>query len=251
VEVLAIALTVTAGVLMGAINNVAGGAGVLGLLAFEYAFDMPLETANPSTRLAAIAIGTFACLGFLRAGRRIPRTAIAQALVAAPGALLGAQLAVGLPDLVFRSYLAVIMLLLLRQQLRPTPPDTTPSPTWLRVLGCFFIGLHMGYAQVGTGLVATLVLAHAYERDLLAVNTAKSIVVIVTSITAATSLGVAGAISWTPAIALAVGAGVGSYLASHWSVKKGADAIRRVVLVIAICTLLEQLRQIALLLTAD
>ena len=44
-----------AGVAMGAINNIAGGAGVLGLLAFEYGFGMPLDTANPSTRLAAVA----------------------------------------------------------------------------------------------------------------------------------------------------------------------------------------------------
>ena len=67
-ELIAIALTVVAGLLMGAINNIAGGAGVFGLLAFEYGFGMPLATANPSTRLAAVAVGSFACLGFLRAG---------------------------------------------------------------------------------------------------------------------------------------------------------------------------------------
>jgi uncharacterized membrane protein YfcA len=64
----AAAVTVLAGLLMGAINNVAGGAGVLGLMAFEHAFGLPLAVANPSTRVAAVAIGTFACLGFLRAG---------------------------------------------------------------------------------------------------------------------------------------------------------------------------------------
>ena len=248
-DLLPIALTVVAGIAMGAINNVAGGAGVLGLLMFEYAFGLPLDTANPSTRIAAVAIGAFACIGFVRAGRTIPRRAFAQALLALPGALLGAQLAVGLPDLVFRAYLAAILVLLLRQQLRPRAPDTTPSPKWLRMLGCFFIGLHMGYAQVGTGLVATLVLAHAYDRDLLAVNTAKSIVVIVTSVTSATSLSLAGAITWVPAFSLAIGAGLGSYLASHWSVRKGNDAVRRVVLVIATVTLAEQIRKIVLLLT--
>ena len=109
----------------------------------------------------------------------------------------------------------------------------------------------MGYVQVGTGLVATLVLSKAYDRDLLSVNAAKSIVVIVTAVTSATSLTIAGAITWTPAISLAVGCAAGSYLASKWSVKKGGDAVRKVVLVIATLTLLEQARQIALLLTAD
>ena len=247
-ELLPIALTVVAGVAMGAINNVAGGAGVLGLLAFEYAFGLPLDTANPSTRLAAVAVGIFACMGFVFAGRKIPKEAYGQALLALPGALLGAQLALGLPPIAFRAYLAVVMVLLLRQQLRPIRADATPSPRWLRLLGCSFIGLHMGYVQVGTGLVATLVLSKAYDRDLLAVNAAKSIVVIVTAVTSATSLAIAGAVTWVPAISLAVGCAFGSYVASTWSVKKGGDAVRRVVLVIATLTLVEQLRQIWLLL---
>jgi uncharacterized membrane protein YfcA len=58
---------------------------------------------------------------------------------------------------------------------------------------------------------------------------------------------VAGVIDWLPATSLAVGAGLGSYAASHWSVAKGAGPVRRVVLVIAALTLLEQLRQIVLL----
>ena len=181
-DLLPIALTVFAGVAMGAINNVAGGAGVLGLIAFEYLFGLPLETANPSTRVAAVAVGVFSCLGFVLAGRKIPRQAYGQALLALPGALLGAQLALGLPPIVFRSYLVVVMLLLLRQQLRPIRTDPAPSPLWTRALGCFCIGLHMGYVQVGTGLVATLVLSKAYDRDLLSVNAAKSIVVIVTAV---------------------------------------------------------------------
>ena len=236
---------------MGAINNIAGGAGILGLLAFEHFYGLPLDTANPSTRLAAVAIGTFACIGFVRAGRKIPKQAFTQALVALPGALVGAKLAIGLPALVFRTYLAVVMVMLLWQQLRGIKPNAKKSPSWHGMLGCFLIGLHMGYAQVGTGLVATLVLAKAYDRDLLAVNVAKCIVVMVTAVVSTASLAIDGAITWPPAIALAIGCGIGSYLASHWSVKKGADMVRRVVVVIASLALLEQLRQIVIIATSD
>lgn len=242
-----IALTVVAGVAMGAINNVAGGAGVIGLLMFEYGFDLPLATANPSTRLSAVAIGTFAYIGFVRAGRKIPKEAFGQAMLALPGALLGAWLAVDLPPLVFRSYLAIVMVLLLCQQLGIIRTNDQPSAMWQRALGCFVIGLHMGFVQVGTGLVATLVLAKAYDRDLLAVNSAKCIVVVVTAFTSTTYLAIQGAITWTPAIALTIGCALGSYLASHWTVRKGASAVRRVVVIIASLTLVEQLRQIALL----
>jgi len=248
VDLLPLAITVVAGIAMGAINNVAGGAGVLGLLAFEYAFGLPLGIANPSTRIAAVAIGAFAALGFLRAGHRIPPRAWLQGLAGIPGALIGSQLAIGLPDIVFRVYLAAVLVLLLVQQLRhAAKPATSPrQATWLGFFGCFVIGLHMGYVQVGTGLVAAFVLASAYDRDLLAVNAAKSVIVITTSITSATCFVSAGAIDWTPAIALAIGCGAGSYAASHWSVAKGSDSIRRVVVVIASLTLLDQLRHIVL-----
>lgn len=247
---IAIAVVLVAGLAMGWINNVAGGAGALGLIAFEYLCGLPLEQANPSTRLAAIAIGTFAFLGYLRAGRTVPARAWLQGLVALPGAWLGTRLALGLPDLAFRSYLAAVMGLLLWQQLRTRPAGQPEArrPAWLAAAGCFLIGLHMGYVQVGTGLVATLVLAAAYERDLVAVNAAKSAIVIVTSLTSAGSFIAADAIVWAPALCLAVGAGIGSYAASHWSVRKGSAAVRRVVVAIAVLTLLDQLRHIVLLL---
>jgi hypothetical protein len=241
----AVLVTIAAGLAMGAINNVAGGAGVLGLLAFEHAWGMPLELANPSTRIAAVAIGLFACLGFLRAGQPIPSRAWWQALLALPGAFAGSHLALALPDIVFRAYLAAVLVLLLWQQLRPRPAQPpAPPPPWVAALGCLLIGLHMGYVQVGTGLVTALVLAHAYGGDLLRVNAAKSILVIVTSLGSAGSFAAAGSIAWGPSIALAAGAGLGSYAASHWSVAKGTRAIRRVVVVLAVLTLLDQLQHI-------
>lgn len=244
----AIAITVAVGIAMGAINNLAGGAGVLGLIAFEYLWGLPLGEANPSTRIAAIAIGSFAALGFLRAGHRIPARAWLQGLAALPGAFLGSQLATALPDLAFRGYLTVVLVLLLIQQLRRVAADvdTPPRPRWLAFIGCFVIGLHMGYVQVGTGLVATFVLVGAYNRDLVAVLAAKSVIVIVTSVTSASCFIAADVIEWRPAIALAVGCAIGSYAASHWGVKKGAPAIKRVVVTIATLCLLDQLRHIVL-----
>ena len=244
-EILALAVTAIAGVAMGAINNVAGGAGVLALLAFEHLHGLPLSLANPSSRVAAVAIGTFSFLGFWRAGRRPPPRAWLQALLAVPGALLGSNLALQLPDLAFRGYLAAMLVLLLRQQLKAAPIGEQPQrPAWVAALGCFLIGLHMGFAQIGTGLVAALVLAGAYRRDMIAVNMAKSTVVITTSLASAGTFVWSGNIVWVPALTLAAGAAIGSYLASHWSVAKGNAAISRVVVVIAALTLVEQLWQI-------
>lgn len=251
----AILITVVAGVAMGAINNVAGGAGIFALWAFQYACGLPLAVANPSSRLGAIGVGLFAWIGFVRHGIRPGREAWRLALFAIPGAFVGNLIALKANDLVFRSYLAVVLVLLLVQQLRPRR-ERPHAPSWLGPVGCALIGLHMGFAQIGTGFVATLVLVATYHHDLLHVNAAKSVVVITSSV--ASLLGFVLAphvlanqppvIAWQPAAWLAVGTATGSYVASKWTVDKGAVAVRRAVVAIALLALLDQLREVALLL---
>lgn len=239
-----------AGAAMGWINNVAGGAGVFALWAFEYAGGLPIEVANPTARVGAVAIGVFSFLGYLRAGRRPDGRAWRQGLLAVPGALLGSALALRLEPIVFRAYLATVMALLLRQQLRRRGRVDSDAPrrAWVGQLGCVLIGLHMGFAQVGFGLVATWLLAATYRGDLVAVNAAKSTIVILTSIASVGTFAAADAIAWLPGLVLAAGAACGSYLASHWSVQKGSNAVRRVVVAVAAATLAEQVVRIVLLL---
>lgn len=253
----ALLITVAAGVAMGAINNVAGGAGIFALWAFQYACGLPLAVANPSARLGAVGVGLFAWLGFLRAGIRPGRDAWRLALFAIPGAFVGNLLALRANDLLFRGYLVAVLALLLVQQFRRRGRHDAPSTArWFGPLGCALIGLHMGFAQIGTGFVATLVLVASYHHDLLQVNAAKGVIVITSSIASLTGFvlaphvlaGQSPVIAWGPATCLAVGTATGSYLASRWTVDKGARAVRRVVVGIAILSLLDQVVQIALLL---
>ncbi len=256
-DLFAIAITIVAGVAMGAINNVAGGAGIFALWAFQYACGLPLAQANPSSRLGAIGVGLFAWLGFRRAGVHPGPGIWRLALYAIPGAFAGNLLALKANDLFFRSYLAVVLVLLLVQQFRRrAAPDPALAPRWLGPLGCSLIGLHMGFAQIGTGFVATLVLVATFHRDLLQVNAAKGVVVITSSIASLLGFvmaphllaGQAPVIAWGPAACLAVGTATGSYLASKWTVNKGSAAVRRVVITIAALSLLEQVVQIVWLL---
>ncbi|MBK8097026.1 MAG: sulfite exporter TauE/SafE family protein [Planctomycetes bacterium] len=258
-DLFAALITIVAGVAMGAINNVAGGAGIFALWAFQYACGLPLAVANPSSRLGAIGVGLFAWLGFRRAGIRPPASVWRLALFAVPGAFAGNLLALKAPDLWFRIYLAVVLLLLIVRQLRQTPKSAAAAVRpWLGPIGAFAIGVHMGFAQVGTGFVAALVLLSCHSRDFVTTNVAKSVIVISSSI--ASLLGFvlaplllerqAPVIAWGPAACLAVGTATGSYLASHWTVNKGSAVVQRVVLAIAALSLLDQVVQIALLVSA-
>ena len=258
-DLAAILITFAAGVGMGAINNVAGGAGIFALWAFQYACGLPLAIANPSSRVGAIGVGLFAWLGFLRAGIRPGPEVWRLAMFAVPGALAGNLLALKANDLVFRCYLAIVLVLLLVQQFRARGNDSPPiAPRWAGRAGCVLIGVHMGFAQIGTGFVAALVLVAAYHRDLLRVNAAKSVIVIASSVASLVGFvlaphvlaGQEPVIAWGPAVCLAVGTATGSYLASKWTVDKGAAAVRRAVVVIAVLALLDQLHEIVWLLAA-
>lgn len=256
-DLAAILITTFAGVAMGAINNVAGGAGVFALWSFQYACGLPLWMANPTTRLGAIGVGLFAWLGFLRAGVKAPARAWRLAIFAIPGALAGNLLALKASDLLFRVYLAVVLVLLLVQQhrARKRSHDTSVRP-WLGAPGCFLIGVHMGFAQIGAGFLCALVLLTSYSKDFVQANVAKSAVVITSSVASLTGFVLAPmlfesqppVIAWGPAISLAVGTATGSFLASKWTVNRGAAAVQRVVLAIAVLALIEQFVQIALLL---
>jgi uncharacterized protein len=231
VDLLAIAVTVLAGVVMGAINNLAGGAGIVGIAAFEYACGLPLAVANPSLRPAGLCVGLFALLGYLRKGKRATAKTWLASLWAIPGAPLGSWLALHLPDFVFWLYLCVVLGLLLHQQTRPATglEGQRRYPAWAGPLGCFLTGVHMGYAQVGTGLLSTLLLTASFGRDLVNLAVAKSTLVIVTALASVGSFASANAMAWQPALWLALGTAIGSYQASGWAVAKGAGAMRQVI----------------------
>lgn len=245
----AILITVAAGLAMGAINNLAGGAGVLGLMALELACGLPQELANPSLRLAAVTIGLFAWLGYRRAGRHVPLRIWLLGLWAVPGTPLGVWLALHLHPLWFWIYLAIVLALLMLQQLRPLQLGSPHRhPHWQLALGCFLIGVHMGYVQVGVGLLTTLLLVALYDRDLIATTAAKSAIVVMTSIASVAMFWQAQAIAWEPALWLALGTAIGAFQISRWAVAMGPAAVRRVVVAIAMLTLLYALQHIWLLL---
>lgn len=256
-DLAAILIPVVAGVAMGFINNVAGGAGVFALWAFEYACGLPLAMANPTTRLGAIGVGLFAWLGFRRAGVHAPARAWRLSLFAVPGALVGNLLALRAPDLAFRVYLAAVLILLLGKQAHAARrSEPSPLRAWLGAPGCFLIGVHMGFAQVGTGFLCALVLLSSYSRDFVEANVAKSCIVVSSSIASVLGFVLAPlllesqppVIAWGPAVSLAVGTATGSFLASKWTVNKGSRVVQRVVVGIALLALLDQIVQIALLL---
>lgn len=225
---------------MGAINNMAGAAGALGLVALGMAAGLGTVTANASLRLGALAIGIAGLVGFKSRGQAIPPRAWIYGLLTIPGAIAGAWLAVTLPVWVYRSALITILLAVLAQQLRNRTPDPNTEVTTTRWWPLLFllIGLHMGFIQVAAGLLSILVLTALHRRDLVTTNATKMAIMICAAGTAVTYFAISGNIAWGPAASLALGCGAGSFWASRWSIDKGHAKVRLVVLAITVSVLL-------------
>lgn len=242
-----IAALIGAGLAMGFINNVAGAAGVLGLWALEFAAGLGPGDANTSMRPAAMAIGLAGFLSFRSRGLHVPARTWAWSLLAIPGAVAGAMLAVSLPDWTYLSVLAVVLVALLWRQLHPPAEPGAEATVRPALAPAFYvlIGLHMGFIQVAFGLVAILGLTAIFSRDLVRTNTAKMALVIVSATTSTIVLSFQGAVHWEPSLWLALGCGIGSFTASRWSIRKGHEGIARLVVAIAGLTLIKVVVQLA------
>lgn len=242
-EPIAVVVVAVTGVVMGFVNNLAGAAGALALLSFELVAKLSPQAANAAMRPAAIAIAFGGMVGFLAHGQRMPARAFLYGLATIPGALLGTLLALRLPRVVYDLALLVVIAILLRGLLREKrglPPPAAAAP-WAALALFFAVGLHMGFLQVGVGLLAIAALRRVGDRDLVRVNTAKMALILCSSIVSTSTFAYAGAIPWAPAASLAGGAFVGSFLGSRFSVKRGHSAVLGFVIVVAVIVLVRTL----------
>ena len=239
------ALTFGAGLVMGAINNVAGGGGALGLVALE-AGGLSTTAANASLRPAAITISIGGSLGFRTRAQPVPQEAWLYGLMTLPGAVAGSVLALTMPVLVYRAVLAVILATVLVQQLWPRPPRPAADRrrAWLAPVMFTLVGVHMGFVQVGAGLIIMAAMTALRSGDLLRINSAKMVIVLLSSATSVAVLAVAEETHWPAALALAFGSGIGCFAASRWSVARGHGGVRLAVLVICVLVLLRLVWQI-------
>jgi uncharacterized membrane protein YfcA len=226
----------SAGLAMGAVNNLAGAAGLLGLLALETAAGLDPLHANASLRLSAVALGVSGWLGFASGAVAVPRRAWLYGAMTVPGAVGGAVLAVTMPVWVYRTALLAVVLVVLAQQLRPSTAVARHRP-WTGPLLFLLLGVHMGFLQVGTGLLAIAALSSQHSRDLVEVNAAKMAVVLCAATASTLVLSGAGTVAWGPAAVLAAGNGIGSFAASRWSIARGHAAVRAAVVAISVAVL--------------
>ena len=229
-----IIVIVIVGVIAGFINVVAGGGSLLTLPILISFIGLDPTIANASNRVAILMQNVSATQGFKSKGVTSWPFSLHIGISALFGAIIGASMAVEIPDELFNKVLAIVMVIVVLVTIF-NPSLKAQKEMIERVEGkykyaayvvFFFIGIYGGFIQAGTGLLVMSALTIINRFDLVKANSAKVVVALIYTLAALAIFIYNGQVNWFYGIALGVGTASGAWISSRWSVDKGNKWIK-------------------------
>ncbi len=224
------ALIFGAGFLAGLMNVMAAGGSLLTLPVLMF-LGLPAPLANGTNRVALIMQNITAVDAFRRKDIWNPKAGVILALATLPGAVVGALVAIRVPDDVFRVILAVVLIFAVFTMLWPraaTSPSSTPSPArrrWANV-ALFGVGFYGGFIQAGVGLLLIAVLYQLLGMSLVWANMYKVLIVGVYMVPTIAIFAFTGNVDWGIGVVLGLGNAGGALVSTHIAVRGGERVIR-------------------------
>ncbi|MBC7234570.1 MAG: sulfite exporter TauE/SafE family protein [Chloroflexi bacterium] len=232
VTLLQIALILGSGVIAGFVNTIAGGGSFLTLAALEFA-GLPILVANGTNRVAVEVQNIMAVAGFRSKGVSDFRQSLHFAVPALVGAILGAYFVTNLDKTIFYRIMGVAMLMMLaililnpQKWLHGREVIFTPGRRILSYVVFLAIGFYGGAIQAGVGFLLIAALVLVAGLDLVRTNSHKVFIVGTYTLFALLTLALRGQVNWILGFVLAVGNGVGAWIAARMSVERGDRFVR-------------------------
>jgi hypothetical protein len=232
-----LALLVGAGLAGGFVNTLAGGGSFITVPLLTL-LGLPPTEANGTSRVGVCAQSLAAVAGFRQEG--IPGIGDALRLlpVTLVGSWLGAYVASSLSDAVFSRAFGAIMLLALPVIVRdpkPCPGRAISRAGRLLEQALYFaIGIYGGAIQAGIGIPLLLGLVGIGGLDLVRANSVKVVLTGSLTLVALAQFVWAGKVWWTHGLTLALGMGVGGYVASRFGARVGARLVRPLLILVVL-----------------
>jgi len=236
-QVWQIIVVIVVGMVGGFVNTLAGGGSLLTLPTLIFV-GLPPTMANGTNRVAILMQNVTAVAGFKQRGFADFKFGLGLAVPAVVGAIVGAKLALDIPDALFQKVLAAVMLLVVglilwnpTRRLQGDQAVLSPKRRLLAIVAFFFVGVYGGFIQAGVGfiIIATLVLITGL--DLVQTNSHKVFVVGVYTLAALVTFALSGKVNWVIGLVMAIGNGIGGWIGSQLAVTKGERWIRGVLAV--------------------
>ncbi|MFP4066320.1 MAG: sulfite exporter TauE/SafE family protein [Spirochaetaceae bacterium] len=237
-------LLLGAGVIAGFVNTLAGGGSLLTLPAL-IVLGLPSPIANATNRVSVVMQTAVATERFRRNDKLAIRPAASAIFSSIAGAIAGAFIAAELPEEVFDVALALVLLLVVATVfVRPRTGGTEKAfhgPQWIQVPVFFVIGVYGEFVQAGVGFLLIAGVTWFLGQDLVQTNATKVLVVFVYSLFALGVFFLYGQVAWVPGVFLGAGSMAGAWLGVRFAVRRGAKAVRWVILAAVIGSVLDLL----------
>lgn len=227
---------VLAGVGAGFINVVAGGGSLITLPLMIF-MGLPPNIANGTNRVALFAQNVVAVTNFNSKGVASKQYSILIGAMALLGAIIGAYIAVDIPEKLFNRILSVVMvvvavLIFVKPSFQHDYAERLGQKhKTLGAIAFFFIGIYGGFLHAGIGFIIMLALVKINRFSLVKTNSVKVTVALIYTVAALVVFIWQDMIDWKVGAILAIGNATGGWLGSTFSIKKGDVWIKRILLV--------------------
>lgn len=240
-EVLGYAALTLAGLVAGWVNTLAGGGSLLTVPALMW-YGLPADLANGTSRIAVLAQGVTATLGFWREDKLDWKLLGPVAVPSVIGALFGAYAATLIPNSVLTPLVVATLIIMAGSMfLNPrsfAPPEGAepldPRQRPGAIAALVAAGFYGGFLQAGVGIVLLFVFARLLRIDLIRGNGLKVAVVFVYSIVVVLIFAARARIAWGSGAALALGQIGGALAGVRFSIRMGQEVVQRVLFVVIV-----------------
>lgn len=236
---------VTAGVLAGIINSIAGGGSLISFPTLLWLGRDPIM-AN-ATNTIAIWPGSLAgVFGFRRELKTVRGWLLLLVFPSIAGGLAGAALLLNTPGAVFEKLVPILIfgatVLLAGQELITRKLGVIarahehPTTGWVLFvfLFQFLVSIYGGYFGAGMGILMLAALGLIGMTDMHQMNGLKNLLALFINGVAAVYFAISGAVNWRDALLMAAGAITGGYIGARLARRMGRTFVRRVVVAIGV-----------------
>jgi uncharacterized membrane protein YfcA len=244
-------LIVGAGLLAGVINTLAGSGSLVTLPLLVFLGLSPNE-ANGTNRVGIVMQSIVAVRTFRKRSNFNYRSAYWIVLANLIGALIGARVAVDVPEFYMNLAIAILMAFMfcllilkpgdwLRKRSENALHDIANRFSAGRFILFMLIGFYGGFIQAGVGIFLLAALVLSLGHDLIYANAVKLLIVLVYSLPVLAVFLWAGQVVWSYGLILASGQMIGAWLAARFASENPQAQIwiRRLLLLVVLASLIK------------
>lgn len=239
-------LILLVGIFTGFVNTLAGSGSLLTLPLLIF-LGLPANVANGTNRVSILLQSLISVRGFHSRGLLRTEDSLILALSSSLGAVLGAQIAVGINEELMQKTIGAIMLLMLFLMfLNPKRwiegRNEKKRSRIVEMIIFFLIGIYGGFIQAGVGIFILSALILYSGFDIIRANASKVLIVLIYTIPALSVFILNNQVVWDIGILLAIGGMIGADLGVRFSSRKEAGIwIHRLLILVVLFSALKLL----------